>query len=610
MGLRYTQKFKNYLRTSPDGRRVVFDRRSCGQKDRTMPAYRALPAILLLIAALSFSSGAQARTGEYPARFKARCLRDLVTQIPEILQSQDPRTGHFGTGIWISIDQNVLLPLATAWSYRDGRNPYYHSAKLLDAIMLGGDALIAAQDENGEFLFLKKDGSTWGQIYQPWIYTRWLRAFQMIRPAMPPERRDRWEKALLLGYTGISRQEATATLHNMPTHHAMGLYFAGKIFDHPEWCQQGADVLHRVVEIQSPDGYWSEHSGPLILYNKVYVEALGLYYAVSHDASVLPALQRASIYHSYLTYPDGTEVETVDERTPYLGRIRMPNLGFTFCPEGRGYLMRTIALLKGPIPADDAASLLLWGEEGPAVDVPSGNFDYTLPSGKARVVRQGPWCVVISAFTAPLIQRRWIQDRQNFVSIFHDGNGLIVGGGNTKMQPRWSNFTRGDIHLLALKPGDRNPNFIPPPELQHVPTSAQLLTDGRLGLALTYNEAHGEITLKIVDDHRLDYTVTGGPELAAHITIMPHIGESITAASGDTAEFSATPFEWHPGGWLDEAGIRFVLPADVTAAWPVLPHNPYAIDGHAEPRAGRLVLDFPAAGTHTIGIEIPAPAER
>ena len=568
--------------------------------------YHYISWCAVFIISLLATPGSFAGSTHFPARFKARCLHDLVSQVPEILNSQDPKTGHFGTGIWISIDQNVLLPLAAAWSYHDARNPYYHNPRVLDAIMLGGDALIEAQDKDGKFLFLKKDGSKWGQIYQPWIYTRWLRAFQMIRSAMPTARRTRWEQALLLGYNGISREEHTATLHNIPTHHAMGLYFAGKIFDRPEWCRQGAEFLHRVVNIQSPDGYWSEHSGPLILYDKVYIEALGLYYAVSHDESVLAPLRRSAIYHSYFTYPDGTDVETVDERNPYLGKIRVPNVGFTFSPEGRGYLLREIGHLKGPIPADDAASLLLWGQEGDAVDVASGNFDYTLPSGGARILRQGPWCLVISAFTAPLIQRRWIQDRQNFVSVFHDGNGLIVGGGNTKMQPRWSNFTRGDVRLLALKPGDRDPNFIPPPGLQHVPTSAHLLTNGQLGLSLLYGTAQGEITLQIVNDRQVDYTVSGDPSLAAHFTILPHLGANIATAAGLDETLSATPFDWHPGAWLEQAGVRFLLPFDVEARWPVLPHNPYTIDGHAEADEGRIVLDFPAAGQHTIAIEVPS----
>lgn len=563
--------------------------------------------IRYLLVFLLFAASARAGAVASPAHYKDRCLADLVSQIPDILRSQDPKTGHFGTGIWISIDQNVLLPLAAAWSYQDPHNPYYHSAPVLDAIMAGGDALIEAQDKDGKFLFLKKDGSTWGQIYQPWIYTRWLRAFAMIRPAMPAERRARWEKAFLLAYNGISKEERTATLHNIPTHHAMGLYFAGKIFDRPDWCQQATEFLHRVVGIQDPDGYWSEHSGPLILYNTVYVEALGLYLAVSHDESVRVPLRRAAIYHSYFTYPDGTGVETVDERNPYLDKVRMPNVGFTFSPEGRGYVMRMIGLLHGPIPADEAASLLIWGEEGDAIDVASGDHDYTLPSGNARVLRRGPWFVALSAFTAPVAQRRWIQDRQNFVSVFHDGAGLLVGGGNTKLQPHWSNFTLGDTSLLARKPGDEDPNFVPPPGLQHVPNEARLLTDGQLGVALGYNQHWGTIALKIVDDRRLEYAVSGDVALTAHFTILPHMGAIVSTDSGEKTTLSAAPLAWRPGAWFDQGDVRFLLPPDVGLDWPLLPHNPYTKDGHAEAEEGRIVIEFPAAGTHTFVIETPKP---
>jgi len=563
--------------------------------------YRAF--IFSFLIALSTNAAA----GSQPALYKDRCLTDLVSQIPDILHSQDHKTGHFGTGIWISTDQNVLLPLAAAWAYQDAHNPYYHSPQVLGAIMAGGDALIAAQDKDGKFTFLKKDGSTWGQIYQPWVYTRWLRAFEMIRSAMPPERRARWEKAFLLAYNGISSEERTATLHNIPTHHAMGLYFAGKIFDRPDWRHQAVEFLHRVAGIQDSDGYWSEHSGPLILYNTVYVEALGLYLAASHDESVRLALRRAAIYHSYFTYPDGIGVETIDERNPYLGKVRMPNVGFTFSPEGRGYVMRMIHHMQGPIPADEAASLLMWGEQGDAIDVPSGDFDYTLPSGDARVLRRGPWFVALSAFTAPIAQRRWIQDRQNFVSVFHEGSGLIVGGGNTKMQPHWSNFTLGDTRLLALKPGDEDPNFVPPPGLKHVPNEARLLRDGQLGVALGYNQHWGQIALKIIDDRRLEYTITGDSSLDAHFTILPHLGASLSTASGEKATLTATAFEWRPGTWFEHAGVRFLLPPDVTLRWPVLPHNPYTKDGHAEADEGRIVLEFPAPGEHKIVIDTSKP---
>ena len=248
---------------------------------------------------------------------------------------------------------------------------------------------------------------------------------------------------------------------------------------------------------------------------------------------------------------------------------------------------------------------MLWGEDGDGVDVTSGDFDYTLPSGEARVLRHGPWFVVISAFTAPLIQKRWVQDRQNFVSVFHDGQGLIVGGGNTKMQPHWSNFTFGDTSLLALKPGDKDPNFIPPAGLLHVPTAAKLLPAPQLGVSMMYYQRWGQIALKIVNNQSLEYTISSDPSLAAHFTILPHIGASISTAAGDKGTLSPTPFEWHPGAWLEHAGVRFLLPADAVAHWPVLPHNPYTRDGHAEADEGRIVLEFSTPGEHKITIEVP-----
>ena len=133
-----------------------------------------------------------------PVRYKERCLQDLVKQVPRILQTQDRKTGRFGTGIWIVTDQNQMLPLAAAWSFKDEKNPYYHKAELLEAVMAAGDALIDDQDANGQWVFRKKDGSTWGNIFMPWTYSRWIRSFQLIREAMPEERRARWEKALLL----------------------------------------------------------------------------------------------------------------------------------------------------------------------------------------------------------------------------------------------------------------------------------------------------------------------------------------------------------------------------------------------------------------------------
>ena len=559
----------------------------------------AKPVVLLAVAATLAAA---------PVRFKSRTLADLVAQVPGILASQDRATGRFGSGIWICNDQNVVLPLAAAWRYRDAANPYYHSAEVLEAIMKGGDALIADQDPTGQWVFRKKDNSTWGNIYMPWTYSRWVRAFSLIKDAMPPDRRAQWEKGLLLGYNGIARQLAGERIHNIPAHHAMGLYFAGKALGNPAWREQAGQFLRRVAAAQHPDGYWSEGKGPVILYGFVYAEALGVYYAETKDPDILPVLRRNAAFHTYFNYPDGSDVETVDERNPYHTGVRVPNVGFSASPEGRTYLARQLGLRKDRVPADEAAALLLWGEEGEGAprDPAAGDFDFVLGQGDAAVRRRGPWFLVLSAIAGPVPRDRWHQDRQNFVSVYHDRAGLILGGGNTKLQPSWSSFTAGDLGLLSHKPGDESPDFLPPAGLKHVPVSARLLPAPAFGVELDYGGGlTGTIRLVPQTPDHLDYTVSGDAALTAHVTVLPRMGQQVSCDGGQTASFGAAPFSWAaPGAWLAYAGVSITLPPGAAVRWPLLPHDPYVKDGAAQPEAGRMVVDFSAAEARTLSITV------
>lgn len=541
--------------------------------------------------------------------FKDRCLRDLVAQAPAILASQDPRTGRFGQGIWIVNDQHAMLPLAALWATKAAGNPFYRSADLLSAIMAAGDALIADQDASGKWEFRKKDGSTWGAIYMPWTYSRWIRTFHLVRDAMPAPRRAKWERALRLGYTGIARELAGARLHNIPAHHAMGLHFAARALGEPSWADQARDILRRIAAHQHPDGYWSENAGPVVLYGTVYVEALGIYYAASGDREVLPALERAALFHAYFTYPNGTDVETIDERNSYHETVRVPNAGFPQTPEGRAYTARQLRLYGKPLPWDEAAALLLWGTEGEAAgfDPARGDFDYSLPGGGAAVRRRGPWTLVASAFTAPVPKSRWRQDRQNFLSVFHDRAGLILGGGNTKLQPRWSTFTWGDLNLLRHRPGDQDPDFLPPPGLRHVPSAARLLTGGEFGVELDYGGPQGRVSVRVRDASRADVTWEAAPELQGHVTVLARPAAPLRLGEKSWARLAAAPFPIAPGasGWLEHAGFRLEFPPAATLVWPALPHNPYRKDGHAEDEEGRLVIDLPRGGTHTVVVQTP-----
>lgn len=557
-----------------------------------------------------------ARGGEL--RFKDRLLQDLVAQVPDILKTYDAKTGRFGTGVWICRDQEVMYPLAVAYASRAPGNRFYKDAKLLEAILKAGDALAADADRDGKWVFRKKDNSTWGMIRMPWTYSRWIRAFALIRDDMPTERRVAWEKALTLGYGGIARDDMKH-MHNIPAHHAMGLYIAGQALDRPEWCRQATEFLHRVIASQHEGGYWSEGVGPVVRYGFVYAEALGIYYAVSGDETALDALKRATAFFARFTYPDGSCVETIDLRNPYEPHVEPGNAGFTFTPEGRAWLAAQWSRLGDQrMEADRAASFLLYGREGATADpTASGPVLFVMTEGgvdRAAVLRRGPWCVALSAFTSPIENNRWHQDRQNFVSVYHDRTGLILGGGNTKLQPAWSSFTVGDESLLRHKPGDVSPNFLPAGPLLHVPSAATLVREPAAGLDLTYGDATCRVRVEPKDDRTLIYTVCvnaiADQPVAARLTMLPKMGKALKTGTGGEYTLGDEPISLSSeevGGTVSHAGARLRVPPTASLIWPALPHNPYRKDGHAAPAEGRISIRIPFDAQHrehTVTVEI------
>jgi len=551
--------------------------------------------------------------------YKERLIPVLAKQIPGILDVFDPKTGQFGKGIWISTDQNRMYPLAVAYAWQSDQNPYYKDNRILDVIMKAGDALIEDADDKGQWVFRKKDGSTWGKIWMPWTYSRWVRAFSLIKDDMPQDRREKWEKALTLGYSGIRRNELDH-VHNIPAHHAMGLYVAGEALDRKDWQKQAAEFLIKVADKQAEGGYWSENVGPVVGYNFVYVDALGTYYALSGDSRVLPVLRKAARFHLHFTYPNGHRVETVDERNPYHERVDTGNVGFTFTPEGRAYLANQWSIYGfEKLPADLIASLLLYGEEGPTAGEDTSEKEKTFvltENGRrcAATIQKGPWFICLSAYTAAIPRSRWIQDRQNFVSIFHEKTGLILGGGNTKLQPAWSNFTVGDMALLQHTPGDTDPDFMPKGELYHVPSMAELIGDPVSGIKLVYGPQRCEINIDILNDNLLEYTVksTTASDLpvAAHLTLIPHLDDELWTDGGQETNFEDRSLQLSAeklGGMIRHAGYRLDLPPVASLHWPALPHNPYRKDGRATPEEGRIEIRIPltqAEPAHTITLQV------
>ena len=183
---------------------------------------------------------------------------------------------------------------------------------------------------------------------------------------------------------------------------------------------------------------------------------------------MLPCLEKGARFHWQFTYPDGRSVETIDQRNPYHDTVSLGNVGFTFTPIGRVYLQRQWSHRGWEnLDVDLIASLLLYGEEGSLDEVGAtqSKETFVLTEGgtdRAAVAHGSLVCVPIGVHHARgrfALDSRPPELRQRLSTT---RRALILGGGNTKLQPAWSNFTVGDPALLAHKPGDTNPVFRPP----------------------------------------------------------------------------------------------------------------------------------------------------
>jgi len=67
----------------------------------------------------------------------------------------------------------------------------------------------------------------------------------------------------------------------------------------------------------------------------------------------------------------------------------------------------------------------------------------------------------------------------------------------------------------------------------------------------------------------------------------------VTFSNDSTTELNAD--SWEQTGLTSIAHHRWQLtiPSEAKIKWPVLPHNPYTDNGHAETEEGRLVFSLP-----------------
>ena len=546
----------------------------------------------LLLAAVSlqfFAASAQTKVSEntpiqLPARYfellesgVAIVEKRLETDPTASLASLESQPG------WTHFPNAILIP-AVLYSKSHPVNKHFGDQRMLELAKKIGDFLVKEQEQGN---YSKRGDSDWDTYM-------WLEAYRILEPKLGEERKQRWKKVLLeelqllepkllkrINYPWYNAP-FIITSPNHYSIYASALLVAGHVFHKPEWIEMSTKVLHRFcVKEQAADGYWGEHSqaGPTTGYDFLTLTQIALYWEYSEDPAVLAALRRSTDFHKYFTYPDGTPVETINDRNRFWGVSMWGHFGFSNFADGRRYA----AFLTSNFPYNGdlssyggnmqsfgrIAQNVLYYHEGKTAPIPQDKPNYMyamkIPAG---IRKTGPWVTTYSGIIAPEVsQNNFFLDRQANFSVFNEHTGLIISGANSKRQPELATFTE-----------------ITPTGSIHMPVSSYFsMAEKADTLALAYNVFFATLQVPKPSADQLKFTINTTYKLDSaisfmNIQLMLIAGKTLETGAGRKIVLGEETIEWGDaelGGWIKHNGWTLIIPTGMHLSWPVLPFDPY-----------------------------------
>jgi hypothetical protein len=496
----------------------------------------------------------------------------LVRSANNYLNTFDSKSGRFlENGGWAVTLQDAVLAYAYLYTTEKEGNPFYKDEKIYNVILKGIQALRNFQYPDGQFEFIKTDGSKWGPIYMPWTFYHWLETYEIMKNYLPDDVRCDWGTGLIPAFISFSRRD-NKHLHNIPLWDSMSLHRAGIIFNNEDW-KKHADVLfQKATEKQHPDGYWEEHGGPTVSYNRVYMHAMGLYKFHGGRINVTETLRKSAMFHQAFTYPDGSSVETIDGRVKYrkTEKIRSTTglTGLLATSAGVSYIHAFLNFFSQDrisLPHTTSLLIMLDNINEDFIDKFAGyenfaNDKLELLHGQGSIIRKNNRQVVLSSYTAPFSESRWALDRQSFISVWDKNISLILGSGNSKYQPDHSSF------VICGKDGRI---------ISYMPVSARHISLNEV--ELLYYGARCTIKAQIDDSGAIliTYCAQKAEDILSWYINVPLKAQFISSVA------ELKEYKQDDKNVIEFSGIRLSFSEDYRITAPSFPFNPYAIDSSA-----------------------------
>jgi hypothetical protein len=531
------------------------------------------PILWMLIAGCAVEAGSRSSEGSLPAGY-FRLIEPELAALEK--QLEEETAGTLATPLSTAQVSAALMAETVLWAKRHPANPLQGDPKKLALALRFGD-LLAEKAEKG--LFTQPLNHRWDLHF-------WADACRLLDPELGAARREKWRRELEKQVVPVAAELSERAdfpryqspyIRTSSNHFSLwgsGVYLAGRTLGRPDWVELGSRVMHRFcVEEQTPDGYWGEHSdaGPTTGYNNLTFTGVSLYREHSGDPAALGALRRATDFHTHFTWPDGVPVEVVNDRNRHWAVSAWGHFGFSNFPDGRRYAEFLTGFLRagklGPQGLARIAQSALYFHEGPTSPIPQGlsrsAYRMKAPAGMRK---SGPWTLGLSALIATqAVANQFYLDRQGHLSVYHETEGMIITGANSKRQPELATFNekfRGQTN--------------------HLPLSGRLLMeDGGDRLSLSYNTFWADLHIAPPTGNLLTFKFTiieMGRVEDADLTLQLRFmeGESLETGKGERAVVGKDRIEIGDlGGWIRHRGWTLRVDPTAMLVWPVYPFNPY-----------------------------------
>jgi hypothetical protein len=431
-------------------------------------------------------------------------------------------------------------------------------------------------------------GMDWGRHIGEWLNYFLLRSLQLMESfgIADNELRHKVSNSVRGAVEQIAQRFQTrfhdSTVRfpgNHATWHGLLIFEAGKYFEQKKWVDFSKYFFETyIVPTQRPDGVWPEGDGIVVNYSMVTAQAVSLYAESSSSNEALESMGRALGFFNFFSFPDGSSSVVCDCRMRYHARpmVFLPP-GFLRCESGRRLCLERIrgyirSLGEEEISDNGAQGLAFYAASAHAIidwDQPVDALTELPPDNvTAGRIAQGGWTGFSSWQLTAEQSSRFILDTQNFIELWHQDSGYLMGAGNSKYMPRFSTIRRTD----------KGRNYIPDLAECIKRTEKEVVT------VYSFDRDRIQVSLALVEDTcQIEFAVLERTSVAVYeagLMLPFKPGERVDLDDVSTVVgpfkmihhvFGKNGFSWR--------NRTFYVPESGVLDYPLVPHNPYTQHG-------------------------------